>query len=125
MPRDEPFLGVNLLDLTPRRLAEWSEPEDGRVVLERPRPPGRGPRQWLPWLRYVLASRCIRLDRAGSLAWRLMDGRHTVGEVARAMRDELGEEVEPAEERLGHLVRLLRREDLLAYAEDDLASVVG
>ena len=119
MPRRDPLEGVNLLDLTPRRLAEWTEREDGRVVLERPRPPGRGPRHWPMWLRYVMASRRIRLDNAGSAAWKLMDGRLAVGEIAEAIRAELGAEVEPAEERLGHLVRLLRREDLLAYAEHD------
>jgi hypothetical protein len=31
------------------------------------------------------------------------------------MRGEFGEQVEPAEERVGHLIRMLRREHLLAY----------
>lgn len=117
MAKHDPLAGVNLLDLAPRRLAGWTEAEDGRVVLERPRPPGRAPRHWPEWLRYVMASRKIRLDRAGSFAWLQMDGRRTVGEVAGLMRGELGEEIEPAEERLGRLVKLLRREDLLTYPE--------
>lgn len=125
MARVDPLAGVNLLDLTPQRLAEWTEREDGKVVVERPRPPGLGPRQWSGWLRYFMASRFIRLDRAGSLAWLFMDGQRTVSEVARALRDELGDEVEPAEERVGSLVKLLRREDLLAYPEHDRPGAFG
>ena len=125
MARRDPLEGVNLLDLTPRRLAEWSEREDGIMVLERPRPPARGPRHWLQWLRYVMAVRRIRLDRPGSVAWRLMDGRRRVGEIAAAMRRELGDEVEPVEERVGQLIRLLRRDDLVAYAEDDRSGQFG
>ncbi len=123
--RHDPLEAVNLLDLAPRRLAEWCEDASGRVVLERPRPAGRGPRHWLEWLGFALSSRRIRLDRAGSLAWRLMDGRRTVGEVAEALRSELGAEVEPAEERLGHLVRLLRREELVAYGGWDSEAGAG
>ncbi len=72
-----------------------------------------------------MAVRRIRLDRPGSVAWRLMDGRRRVGEMAAAMRRELGDEVEPVEERVGQLIRLLRRDDLVAYAEDDRSGQFG
>ena len=110
----DPLAEVNLLDLAPVRLAAWSEVE-GRVVLERPRPGGRGLRRLGGWLAHHMSSRRVRLDSIGSAAWRGFDGRTTVGEVARLLRQELGEAAEPAEERLGHFVRVLRREGFLAY----------
>lgn len=105
---------INLLELVPNRLAAWQE-ADGRVVIERPKPGGSGWRGFVEWLRYRLAVRRIRLDERGSRAWQLLDGSRTVGEVADALRQEFGEVVEPAEERVGHLVRMLHKEELLAY----------
>ncbi len=113
--REEALAGENLLEMVPQRVADWEEVED-RVVVERPRPskqglPGVGER-----LSYFLSMRKIRLDERGSFLWHLIDGERSVAEVVEAMRSEFGEEVEPAEERVGQLIRLLRREYLLAYA---------
>ena len=103
---------TNLLELMPVRQAAWSEVE-GKVVIERTKPQGFG--RVREKLRYWLAIKRIRLDERGSLAWKLMDGSTSVAEVAQALRDEFGEAVEPAEERAGRLVRMLHKEDLLAY----------
>jgi len=103
-----------LLELAPIRRAIWQE-VDGRVVIDRPKPGGSGLHGVIEWLRYWLAMRRIRLDKQGSRAWQLLDGSRTVGEAANALRLEFGEVVEPVEERLGHLVRMLHNEELLAY----------
>ena len=68
--------------------------------------------------------RRIRLDEAGSFAWLRLDGRSTVGEVAAEMRGQLGSAVEPAEERLGTLVRQLRGQGLVAYPGIDGAEAI-
>ena len=100
----------------PVRLATWSEVE-GRVIIERPKPTGIG--RIGEKLRYWLAVRRIRLDEKGSLVWRLLDGRKSVADVAGALREEFGDQVEPAEERAGQLVRMLHKDDLLAYPDWD------
>jgi hypothetical protein len=107
---------INLLGLVPVRLAPWSEVE-GRVVIERPKPKGAG--RIGEKVRYWLAVRRVRLDDRGSLVWRLLDGEKSVADVARALREEFGDQVEPAEERAGQLIRMLYREDLLAYPDGD------
>jgi len=110
----KPLGGVNLLELKPVRLAGWEE-IDGRVVLLRPPPTTTGLRRLLDTVLFRLSAHRIRLDEAGSFAWLRLDGRRSVAEVAAEMRRELGASIEPAEERLGVLVRQLRREELLAY----------
>lgn len=110
----DPLAGVNLLEIAPVRLAGW-EDREGRVVLERPRPLSRGLRGLLERLAFQMASRRVRLDAIGSSAWKSFDGATTVGEAARALREEFGEAAEPAEERLGQLVRMLRREGMVGY----------
>jgi len=80
-------------------------------VIERPWPKrGLGMK-----LRYWLAVRRIRLDERGSYTWRLLDGERTVAELAEALRFEYGEQVEPAEDRAGQLIRMLHSEDLVGY----------
>jgi len=110
----DPLEGVNLLELAPVRIARWDEVE-GRVVVERPAPRGIGPGQLLDWLLHMMSVKKLRLDEVGSLAWQLLDGDHTVTQVAEAVRERFGEAVEPAEERVGLLIRTLRREGLVAY----------
>ena len=105
---------VNLLDVTPVRIAEWVERGE-RVVVVRPQPTGGGFSGAIDRLLFLLSARRIRLDAVGSFAWLQLDGSRSVGQVAALLRQEFGEEVEPAEQRLGQLVRVLRREGLVAY----------
>jgi hypothetical protein len=90
---EEALARVNLLEQAPVRAARWEERGD-RVVLIRPRPDVRR----------------LRLDPIGSFAWRRLDGSASVARVAAAVRERFGAASEPAEERLGQLVRLLRRD---------------
>lgn len=115
---DRGLNAVNVLDVSPMRLADWEEHGD-RVVLIRPHP--HVPWYLLPleWLRYLLAVRRIRLDAMGSAVWRACDGHHSVAEIAPGIRDAFGAGAEPVEQRVGLLVRRLRREGLLAYRDHD------
>ena len=112
--REEELEGVNLMGLAPFRIAEWEE-VDGRVVVLRPYPATRGVRGILDRFFHRMSANRIRLDEAGSRAWRALDGDRTVAEVAELLRGEFGEKVQPAEERLGHLIWMMRREGLLGY----------
>lgn len=102
----------------PFRRGTWHEADD-RIVIERPRPQGRGFR----WLReaaaYAMATRRIRLDPIGSFAWKRFDGETTVREVVAQVQQEFGDAAEPVDERLGMFVRLLRTERLLGYTGID------
>lgn len=112
--REKALQEVNLLELAPRRVADWEEVE-GRVVVIRPEPRTRGLRGWLDRFFHRMSARRVRLDEVGSLAWDLFDGDRTVREVAEGVREEFGPEIEPVEERLGHLVWIMRREGFLDY----------
>lgn len=106
--------GVNLLDLAPARAAEWRE-EEGRAVLERPRPSAPVWRRPASWLAYLATVKQLRLDEAGTFVWRRLDGRSRLREIAAAMRVEMGAAYEPTEERIAMLVKLLRREEMVRY----------
>ena len=109
--------GPNLLDMTPVREVEWEEDEAGVVTLVRRRPRVRGPRSMGRWVSFMLAPPRIRLDEVGSFAWPRMSGSIDVGDLATLVREEFGDRVEPVNQRLGHLVRLLKRERFVSYME--------
>lgn len=113
----DPRAGVNLLHVTPRREVLWEEDGSGLVTLVPERPKVRGPRSLGRWLRYMMAPPRIRLDDVGSYAWLRLDGGTTVGGLAGAVREHFGDRVEPVEQRLGQLIRLLRHERFVSYPE--------
>ena len=122
--RHDKLEDVNLLELAPVRAAAWEEVDD-RVVVRRPAPARRGLRGLLDRLLHVLSVGRIRLDERGSFVWKLLDGTRSVQQVADAARKRFGEAVDPAEERVGRLVRLLHHQALVAYPgwdEDATAS---
>jgi hypothetical protein len=112
--RERELEGINLLGLAPFRVADWEE-VGGRVVVLRPPPRTRGLRGVLDRFFHRMSASRIRLDEVGSVAWRALDGNRTVAEVAAMLREEFGEGVHPVEERLGHLIWMMRREGLLGY----------
>ncbi len=112
--RLEALKNINLLELKPVRTETWEE-DDGRIVVVRSRRTGTGIQKVKEWFRFWLSSSRIRLDGPGSCVWLLLDGQRSVGEVADLLRMEFGEEIEPAEERAGEMVRSLHNEELVAY----------
>jgi len=116
--REEELERVNLLELAPRQLAVWEE-ANGSVILIRPEPSSVGPRGLMDRFFHKMSAHRIRLDDIGGFAWKQFDGVRTVAEVGELMRREFGDRVEPVEERLGHLVLMLRKEGFLAYPRWD------
>lgn len=112
-----PRAGPNLLHMTPVREVEWEEDATGVVTLVRSRPRVSGPRSMGRWVSFMLAPPRIRLDEVGSFAWLRMSGSINVGDLAQLVREEFGDRVEPVNQRLGHLVRLLKREHFVRYEE--------
>ncbi len=116
--RTDELESVNILELKPCRLADWISSGE-KIVLIRPKPKGGGLRTQIDKMLYLMSARRIRLDDLGSFSWLCLDGKLTVGEVANQLREKFGDAAEPAEERLGHLVRVLRREGLVGFRDWD------
>jgi hypothetical protein len=109
---------VNLLDLTPDRLFGDSVNDDGLVVVDMPR-------FHIPWMQKYLVPKSkypyikIKLDLFGSRAWQLTDGTRTVNDIADAMVEEFGDEVQPVYERLGIFYRTLRQRGFVRLRSAD------
>ena len=103
----------------PERSVPAERGDDGRIVLLRQRF-SRGPLAW--WLQPRLSRPHFRihLDDIGTFVWDHIDGEATVGDIAAAMEEQLGDRASPALPRLclfvselhrGGMVRLLAPEE--------------
>ncbi len=110
---------VDLLELEPVRCVPWQENVDGRVVIDRPRPPLRGIRSLFERANWFMSPRRVRLDEVGSFAWRRLDGSTKVRALADAMREAFPDSCQELEERLGEHLRAMRRLRLIAFPEWD------
>ena len=110
---------VDLLELTPMRRVPWLERDDGKVVIDRPRPPIDGLGGLFRRAGWMLAPRRIRLDEVGSFAWRRLDGATKVRALAGAMRDAFPDSCDQLEERLGDYLKAMRRLRLISFPEWD------
>jgi len=106
---------VDLLELAPMRVVAWLERDDGRVVIDRPRPPIDGLRGLFRRAGWMLAPRRIRLDEVGSFAWRRLDGATKVRALAGVIRDAFPDSCDQLEERLGAYLRAMRRLRLISF----------
>ena len=110
---------VDLLELTPMRRVPWLERDDGRVVIDRPRPPIDGLSGLFRRAGWMLAPRRVKLDEVGSFAWRRLDGATKVRALAGVMRDAFPDSCDQLEERLGDYLRAMRRLRLISFPEWD------
>ena len=106
---------VDLLELTPMRRVPWLERDDGRVVIDRPRPPIDSLSGLFRRAGWMMSPRRIRLDEVGSFAWRRLDGATKVRALAGVIRDAFPDSCDQLEERLGDYLRAMRRLRLISF----------
>jgi len=90
---------INLLDLIPHRICEYTVDEEQRVTVSIPRFKSAWmlktfiPKWKSPYVR-------TRFDDFGSFVWMQCDGSRNVHEIAEKLREEYGSDIEPAHDRL-------------------------
>lgn len=109
---------VNLLELTPVHLCQYALNEAGRVTVFEPR--FRTP-FWNRILPHKLVSKDIKisLDEMGSAVWRQINGEQNVMAICRALQDQFGEKVSPAEERVTKFISQLFGNKMIRFKEID------
>ena len=59
----------------------------------------------------------LKLDEVGSFIWEQIDGRKSVGQIARRLSERFGERIEPAEGRLAQFLQILESNRFIRYRE--------
>ncbi len=105
-----------LPELVPERTRRWLSSGPGEIRVLEPR---YGHTALGRWLARSLRKPDIeiKLDELGSAVWEACDGRATVGDIARHVRDRFGDRIEPAHERLGRFLHQLERTRLIRWKQ--------
>jgi hypothetical protein len=96
--RRQPGGGVSWGELRPRRCGKWEETE-GHVTLLVPRYGRNALSRWFERRTRTKPFK-VHLDDVGTFVWQRCDGETRVAEIAVGLREEFGERIEPAEDRL-------------------------
>lgn len=86
------------LELYPRQGMEYTQSDDGRIVLLIPHSQNWFTRKFLPTPKNP--AQRIHLDEIGSFVWLHFDGRHTLEHISRMAEEKFTEKVQPAQERI-------------------------
>ena len=105
---------LNLLDLVPVRKVEWKKAEDGLIVLLKPKYAHTFfVKHALP--RFKSPNYKIRLDEIGSHIWEACDGKLTVMELGKRLKDKFGAKIEPLFDRLALFIQNMERNRFISY----------
>ena len=108
---------INLLDLIPVRNIKWEKKEDLIILLK--------PKFKHPFLKKNVLPRLknpcykIRLDPVGTFIWELCDGSLSVKKLAKSLKDEFGDKVEPLYDRLALFLHSLEKNHFIFYKGKD------
>ena len=116
MTKEKEERTINLLDLIPVRKIEWEKREEGLVELLKPK--FKHPflkKHLLPHIKRPHYR--IKLDSVGSFIWDLCDGNRSVKEIAKSLKAEFGDKVEPLYDRLALFLHSLEKNRFIEYKE--------
>jgi len=114
--RREVLKDANFLDLTPLPMHGHEMEEGGTVRVLIPRFQGKlsekilQPRLKSPYIK-------LSLDELGSAVWQACDGKQNVRTICHKMRQQMGEKIEPAEDRITRFLSNLYNKDLIIFRE--------
>lgn len=105
----------NLLEMYPAPAIRWEQAEDGLITLFT----ARFSNKWM--VKHVLPRMKnqdlqIHLDEFGSWVWQQIDGRTTVFQIAKNLREKFGDKVDPIYDRLGLFINHLARRQFISLA---------
>lgn len=107
---------ANFLDLTPIQLRGFRQNEDGTVQILIPKFSG--------WLSSKLLQPLVKhphivlsLDELGAATWLLCNGNNTVRNICTTLKQQFGEKIQPAEERVTSFLSQLYKDKLIVFKE--------
>lgn len=104
-----------MLDLTPFRKIEHKMEENGHATLLYPK--FKNPKV----AKFMLGNKSpfihMNLDEIGTASWLLIDGKKNVTQIASELTAQLGEKVQPVNERLGKFLSQLYNNKYISFKE--------
>jgi hypothetical protein len=107
----------NILDMIPLRSYEWEEKE-GTISIKVPKFRSKLGDKFCSLIKKERTYK-VNLDKYGSYAWKLCDGKRTVREIGNSLKEKFGEDVEPVNERVAELFNIMEANRLISYKRNE------
>lgn len=104
----------NFLDYVPVRKVEWEREENGKVYLIKEKSKNKLMKKIIDLFNKSQFFN-IHLDKLGTSAWLLIDGKRSVYEINEKMKEEFGEDLYQAEQRLCLFFTLLKKNKFVDF----------
>ena len=106
---------LNTLDATPVRSCRHETDKDGHVMVVVP----KFRKDWIneTFLRSRPRNFRVKLDESGTATWLLIDGSRTVNEICKQLEQQMGDEVQPVEERVSKFMSVLYEQRYITFKE--------
>lgn len=110
------FQNANSLDLTPVKLHNEEIDEQNLVTVLTPKFQNRFAVKYiLPKMENKFFK--IKLDKLGSFVWLNLNGKNKVREIINISKEEFGDEINPADERINKFLLQLFNNKLISFSE--------
>ncbi len=105
---------VNMYDVIPRPCVDFETDVDGKIILLKPKFRSAFA------LKYILPlfkrkNYKIHLDDMGTAVWKQIDGIKNAGIIVEEIEKEFGTDIQPAHERLGIFLRMLKNSKFIDF----------
>lgn len=114
--KPKPVNQEEMHSLIPAQMRSYRLEENGLVSILIPKFTG-----WLssrilqPYVKHPYL--VLSLDELGSATWLQCDGKKTVDEIIRSLKEKFGEKIHPAEERISMFFLQLNKDNLIGFKE--------
>jgi hypothetical protein len=107
---------TNFPDLVPVRTQKYRVEEDGLVTIVIPKFANEKFARW-----FIPARKptdiTIKLEKFGSAAWLLMDGKRNMQEISDLLAERFGDEIQPVNERMSKYLSLLYNQKHVSFMQ--------
>jgi hypothetical protein len=106
---------LNTLDVTPVRCCGHEIDGDSHVIVVVP----KFRKEWINefFLGRKPRNFRVKLDKSGTAIWLLINGSRTVDEICKELVQQLGDEVQPVEERVSKFISVLYEQRYITFKE--------
>ena len=104
----------NYLDRIPVKNIEWEKDEKDHVYLLKEKSKKKLMKKLIDLFGKSQFFR-IHLDELGTSTWMLIDGKRSIYDISNSLKEQFGEKIEPAEQRVAAFIAMLKKNGFITF----------
>ena len=105
----------NYLDRIPVQNIDWEKDEKDHIFLLKEKSKKKLMKKLIGLFGKSQFFR-IHLDELGTATWLLIDGKRSIHEISNVLKEQFGEKIDPAEQRVAAFIAMLKKSDFITFS---------